>query len=46
VDIRGREIYRLNAFDDSGEAHGWWEDSGCNTMLITSITFITADDEE
>jgi hypothetical protein len=43
VDIRGREIYRLYAYGENGKVLGWWEDSGCNTLLVTSVKILSND---
>jgi len=33
----GYEILRIDAYQKMGEYIGKWEDSGCNTMLVTSV---------
>ncbi len=33
----GYEILRIDAYQKSGEYIGKWEDSGCNSMLVTSV---------
>lgn len=35
--ISGYEILRIDAYQKTGEYLGKWEDSGCNTMLVTSV---------
>lgn len=37
VRITGREIYRIEAFSPDGNSRGWWQDSGCNTLLVTAV---------
>ena len=37
VSIKGYEIYRIEAWDDSGNYIGYWQDSGCNTILVTEV---------
>ena len=37
VSISGYEIYRIEGFDSQGNYIGFWEDSGCNTTLVTSV---------
>jgi hypothetical protein len=37
VSIIGYEIYRIEAWDDSGNYIGYWQDSGCNTILVTEV---------
>ncbi len=38
VTITGREILRLEAFDKDGEYLGEWHDTGCNTLLVNSVS--------
>jgi hypothetical protein len=33
----GYEIMRIDAYQKTGEYIGKWEDSGCNSMLVTSV---------
>jgi len=40
VRIIGFEILRINAFNNKGNRYLWWEDSGCNTLLITRIELL------
>ena len=35
--ISGYEILRIDAYQKTGEYLGKWEDSGCNTMLVTAV---------
>lgn len=37
VRIAGREIFRIEAFDPQARSQGWWQDSGCNTLVVTSV---------
>jgi hypothetical protein len=38
VEIKGREILRIDAFDPKGKLLGWWQDSGCNSLVVKSVT--------
>ncbi|MDR3577288.1 MAG: hypothetical protein P4L50_25790 [Anaerolineaceae bacterium] len=38
VKISGREILRINAYSPAGELLAWWEDNGCNSILVKSVT--------
>ena len=40
VRVTGREILKLEAFDAGGASLGWWQDSGCNTLLVTSVELL------
>ncbi len=40
VQISGREILRINAFNPEGERFSWWEDNGCNSILVKSVTIL------
>ncbi|HMD87754.1 MAG TPA: hypothetical protein VKF38_01200 [Anaerolineaceae bacterium] len=40
VKIIGREILRINAYDPNGNRFAWWEDNGCNSILVKSVTII------
>ncbi len=35
--IKGYEIDRIDGWDDAGNYIGYWQDSGCNTILVTEI---------
>jgi hypothetical protein len=35
--LAGYEILRIDAYRDTGKYLGKWEDSGCNSMLVTSV---------
>jgi len=37
VTISGREIYRIDLFDASGKFTYYWQDDGCNSILVTSV---------
>ncbi|NIN69934.1 MAG: hypothetical protein GTO63_35675 [Anaerolineae bacterium] len=38
VVITGREILTINRLDENGKYLGDWRDSGCNTLLVQSVT--------
>ncbi len=38
ITITGREILRINQFDAAGQDLGYWKDTGCNSILVTSVT--------
>jgi hypothetical protein len=40
VRITGFEVLRINAFNAKGSRYVWWQDAGCNTLLITRIELI------
>jgi hypothetical protein len=40
VRVVGREILKIDAYSPQGESKGWWQDSGCNTLVITSIELL------
>jgi hypothetical protein len=40
VKISGREILRINAYDSEGTRFAWWEDNGCNSILVKSVTIL------
>jgi hypothetical protein len=42
VTIHGREILRIERFDPSGEFLGYWQDAGCNSILVDSVTILDA----
>jgi hypothetical protein len=35
--LKGREILRIEVYNAADKLIGGWEDSGCNTMLVTSV---------
>jgi hypothetical protein len=37
VTISGREIYRIDVFDPTGKLTFYWQDDGCNSILVTSV---------
>jgi hypothetical protein len=37
VQIRGIEIYKIDAYDPMGNSLGYWIDQGCNTILVTEV---------
>ena len=37
VTIGGREIYRIDLFDSAGKFISYWQDEGCNSILVTSV---------
>jgi hypothetical protein len=37
VTISGREIYRIDQFDSAGKLISYWQDHGCNSILVTSV---------
>jgi hypothetical protein len=40
VRVIGREILKIDSFSSDGRSKGWWQDSGCNTLVITSIELL------
>lgn len=38
ITVTGYEILRISALSERGETTGWWEDHGCNTILITAVS--------
>ncbi len=40
VSIKGYEIYRIEGWDDADNYIGYWQDSGCNTILVTEVEII------
>lgn len=37
VSISGVEIQRIQAYSNTGEPSGWWQDAGCNTITVTAV---------
>jgi hypothetical protein len=37
VKILGREIYKINIISSSGQLVGYWQDHGCNSLLVKSV---------
>ncbi len=40
VTITGREILEIKAYDLQNNYRGNWSDTGCNTLLVTSVTVV------
>jgi hypothetical protein len=40
VRITGREIFTISAYNDDGEKLGTWQDAGCNTLLVESVSIL------
>jgi hypothetical protein len=36
--VEGWDILRIEGYNKSGEYIGYWQDSGCNTTLVTGVT--------
>jgi hypothetical protein len=41
VTISGREILKIDMFNSDGLSLGYWEDQGCNTILVKSVIIDT-----
>ena len=37
VTISGPEIYRIDAYQPDEKWVAWWQDSGCNSMVVTAV---------
>jgi hypothetical protein len=37
VTIKGREIFKIDMYDPQGAFTGYWQDEGCNTILVKSV---------
>ena len=37
VTISGPEILRIDAYQPDGKLIAWWQDSGCNSMVVTAV---------
>ncbi|KAF0112453.1 MAG: Uncharacterized protein FD147_49 [Chloroflexi bacterium] len=37
ITIKGWDIYRIEGWDSNGNYIGYWQDSGCNTTLVTEV---------
>jgi len=37
VTISGREIYRIELFDSARKFTSYWQDEGCNSILVTAV---------
>gem|GEM_PF-504703 len=44
VQITGWEIYAIYAFDEGGDEKGYWRDTGCNTLLVDSVSINPSDE--
>jgi hypothetical protein len=42
VKLTGREIYTLKAYQPDGTFIGTWSDTGCNTLLVDSVSVLKA----
>jgi len=40
VEISGNEILKIDSLNSEGNSAGWWQDSGCNTLLVQSVKII------
>jgi len=40
VQITGREIFLIQAFGNDASSLGTWQDAGCNTLLVESVTIL------
>jgi hypothetical protein len=40
VIITGWDIYQIQGYDSTGKYIGYWEDSGCNTLLVTAVQVV------
>lgn len=40
VIIKGWEVLRIEGYDDQGNYIGYWQDSGCNTTLVTEVIIL------
>lgn len=43
VQISGREILNVKAYQSDSNYLGAWQDTGCNTLLVESVTILTDD---
>lgn len=41
VIITGYDVYQIQGYDPQGEYIGYWQDSGCNTTLVTQVKITT-----
>jgi hypothetical protein len=46
VKITGREIYTVKAYQADGTFLGTWQDTGCNTLLVDSVSIVDAPQDE
>lgn len=40
VTITGQEIFKIDKYDEKGKYLGYFEDTGCNSILVTSVSII------
>jgi hypothetical protein len=40
VVITGREVLKIEAYDQDGNHLGGWRDTGCNTLLVESVSIV------
>ena len=40
VELSGREILRIDRYDAKGNFLSYWQDAGCNSILVNSITIL------
>ncbi len=40
VEISGWEILRIDALNSDDETYLWWQDAGCNTLLVDSVSIV------
>ena len=40
VVITGREVLDINVYNQDGDHVGGWKDTGCNTLLVNSVTIV------
>jgi hypothetical protein len=46
VKITGREIYSVKAYQPDGTFLGTWQDMGCNTLLVESVSVLKGDSNQ
>ena len=46
VKLTGREIYTVKAFDTEATFLGTWQDTGCNTLLVESVSILKASEQQ
>jgi hypothetical protein len=40
ITVKGTEIYRIDLLKPDGSPDQWWQDSGCNSILVKSVTIL------